>query len=334
MRVVILYDRITEGGADPDQIDVLDQAKAVGQALEGLGHESMGLALSMDMNGLIWDLNRIKPDLVFNLVESVEGHGRLLHVAPAVLELLGVRYTGSSADTLYMTSNKLIAKKVMEGAGIRTPRRYPPNRSYNGNIPPKGRYIIKSVWEHASIGLDEDSVIWIEEPRQLFSEMERRKENLGGACFAECYIEGREFNLSLLTSRQGPEVLPPAEIRFHDYPDGKGKIIDYKAKWDHASFEYGHTIRSFEFAESDRPLLFRLGELAKACWYLFGVRGYARVDFRVDRDNVPWVLEVNANPCLSPDAGFAAAVLRRGLDFNQVVERIISEAETQSGHSY
>lgn len=327
MRIVILYDGIAETGDHPDQIDVLEQAKAVGRALTELGHESLRSTLSMDMKALIQDLNRVKPDLVFNLVESVEGHGRLLHLAPAVLELLGVPYTGSSADTLYMTSNKLVAKKVLEGAGIRTPQSYLPNGLQNRNIPPSGHYIIKSTWEHASVGLDEDSVLRIEDPKQLFSEMERRKEKLGGDCFAEPYIEGREFNLSLLTSRQGPEVLPPAEIRFHNYPDGKWKIIDYKAKWDHASFEYDHTSRSFEFPESDQPLLFRLGTLAKTCWGLFRVQGYARIDFRVDQDNVPWVLEINANPCLSPDAGFAAAVLRGGLDFNQMLERIIREAE-------
>ena len=334
MKVVILYDRIAENGAHPDQIDVLEQAKAVARALEELGHESVRLALSMDMNALVQDLNRLKPDLVFNLVESVEGHDRLLHLAPTVLELLGVRYTGSSADTLYMTTNKLIAKKMLEGAGIRTPQSYIPNGLRHKNTLPGGHYIIKSTWEHASIGLDEDSVLQTEDSEQLVSEMERRREKLGGACFAERYIEGREFNLSLLTSRQGPEVLPPAEIRFHNYPEGKWKIVDYKAKWDSASFEYDHTSRSFEFPERDQPLLLRLAALAKSCWDLFRLQGYARVDFRVDQDNVPWVLEVNANPCLSPDAGFAAAVLHRGLNFTQVVERIIHEAESQPGHSY
>jgi len=327
MRVVIVHDRIAEtAAATADQMDVLEQAKAVGRALGDLGHESMCLALSMDMNALARDLRRLKPDLVFNLVESVEGHGRLLHLAPALLELLGIRYTGSSADTLYMTSNKLITKRILAGAGIPTPPGSLTNGWHPGSTPPKGHYIIKSTWEHASIGLDGDSVIRIENPQQLFSEIERRKDMLGGACFAERYIEGREFNLSLLTSEKGPEVLPPAEIRFQSYPPGKWKIIDYKAKWDHASFEYDHTKRRFEFPERDQPLLSRLGVMAKTCWDLFGIRGYARVDFRVDRDNRPWVLEINANPCLAPDAGFAAALRRGGLDFNQAIERIIREA--------
>ena len=83
--------------------------------------------------------------------------------------------------------------------------------------------------------------------------------------------------------------------------------------------------RSFQFPPEDSPLLDRMADLAKRCWHLFGLHGYARVDFRVDHDNNPWILEVNANPCLSPDAGFAATAARAGLPFGEVVERIVNE---------
>ena len=141
--------------------------------------------------------------------------------------------------------------------------------------------------------------------------MSRLQEKQGGECFAEAYIDGREFNLSLLASKAGPQVLPPAEIRFEDYPEGKTRIVGYRAKWHESSFEYLHTVRSFEFPPEDDELLSRLKDLAVRCWSLFDLRGYARVDFRVDRDGRPWVLEVNVNPCLSPDAGFFAAAATR-----------------------
>ena len=70
-------------------------------------------------------------------------------------------------------------------------------------------------------------------------------------------------------------------------------------------------------------MLATLKELALRCWKLFGLRGYARIDFRVDREGKPWILEVNANPCLSPDAGFSAATLRAGLTFPDVLRRIL-----------
>ncbi len=325
MKVVIIHDRMAEKGANPDQLDVLAQAKAVAQALEDLGHESMRLGLTMDFKAFKVQIERLRPDLVFNLVESVEGHGRLIHLAPTLLELLDIPYTGSPADALYETSNKLIAKKALVQAGIRTPATFLPDGSGHRDPAPKGAYIIKSTWEHASIGIDDGSVLLVDDPQELFGEMERRRQGLGGTCFAETYIEGREFNLSLLASQDGPEVLPPAEIRFSEYPGGKWKIVDYRAKWDHASLEYAHTHRSFEFPEGDQPLLFGLATLAKECWELFGLRGYARVDFRVDKDNRPWVLEINANPCLSPDAGFVAAATQRGIDFTLIVERIIHD---------
>ena len=103
-----------------------------------------------------------------------------------------------------------------------------------------------------------------------------------------------------------------AEMLFVDYPAGKRRIVDYAAKWHSGSFEFCNTVRRFEFDETDRPLLAQLEDIARTCWRLFGLRGYARVDCRVDTAGRPWVLEVNVNPCLSPDAGFAAAVERRG----------------------
>jgi D-alanine-D-alanine ligase len=184
------------------------------------------------------------------------------------------------------------------------------------------------VWEHASVGLEESSVLSVKSSGQLLAEMEKRHDQLGGDCFAEQFIDGREFNLSILASQEGPEVLPPAEMRFVDYPPGKWKVVGYRAKWDDASFESLHTQRSFEFAKSDRPLLQNLADTAKRCWHLFDLKGYARVDFRVDEENQPWVLEINANPCLSPDAGFVAAASQAGLSYRQVVERIIQDAES------
>ena len=170
------------------------------------------------------------------------------------------------------------------------------------------------------------------------AEMNVRRESLGGECFAEAYIEGREFNLSLLASedlkggpvsvgrgKSCPEVLPPAEIRFDSYPAGKVRVVGYRSKWDEDSFEFTHTPRSFDFPDCDNALLVDLKDLALRCWELFDLRGYARVDFRVDGAGRPWILEVNANPCLSPDAGFAAAAARAGLPFTEVLNRIIGD---------
>jgi GNAT superfamily N-acetyltransferase len=100
-------------------------------------------------------------------------------------------------------------------------------------------------------------------------------------------------------------------------------MVGYRAKWDPASFEYQHTPRRFDFPPEDTPLLLRLRELCLQCWELFTLGGYARVDFRVDHQGNPWILEVNANPCLSPDAGFAAALGQAGISFDQAIAQIL-----------
>jgi D-alanine-D-alanine ligase len=150
-----------------------------------------------------------------------------------------------------------------------------------------------------------------------------RERKTGRPHFIEKFIDGREFNLTLLAGPHGPQVLPPAEIEFVGFPSDKPRIVGFSAKWDDASFEYSHTPRRFDFPTQDAPLLDKMCSLATRCWNLFGMRGYARVDFRVDESTQPWILEVNANPCLAPDAGFAAAVERAGIRYNDAIQRIL-----------
>ena len=327
MKAVILHDRIPPD-ANFDHQDVLYQSEAIANFLIELGYEPVEISVSLNLKELIEGLKAVNPSIVFNLVESIEGQGRLIHLIPSMLDYLKLPYTGSKTEPLFLTSNKIIAKKLLIKAGILTsPALSLEKLKYNKNVKANGLYIIKSVWEHASQGIDEHSVIKVENNDQLFKAIQSKEDQLGGECIAEQYIEGREFNLSLLASPKGPEVLPPGEIIFEDYPQEKIKIVCYRAKWVEGSFEYLHTPRTFEFSSlQDYALLRRLKKIAKKCWNLFEVHGYARVDFRVDACNNPFVLEVNANPCISPDSGFVAAAAQAGISMKQVIERIIGDA--------
>jgi len=291
-----------------------------------MGWEPVRATLHLNLAALAATLKATAPSFIFNLVESLEGDGRLIHIAASLLDTLGVVYTGAPADALYVTSNKRLAKRWLERWGMPTPESYSEADLRGADRPLGGRYILKSAWEHASIGLGPDSIVAPESSLELLAELERRLPALGGEGFAESYVDGREFNISLLASAEGPEVLPPAEMRFVDYPPEKPKMVDYRAKWEEASFEFQHTRRSFDFPDGDRSLLLRLADLARKCWGLFGLRGYARVDFRVDEAGRPWVLEINANPCISPDAGFVAAAERKGLSYRGLVERILQDS--------
>jgi D-alanine-D-alanine ligase len=327
MKIAVIHGAVA-AGADPDEQDVLVQAAAVSEGLTALGHEPVTVPVTLDLEAAAQRLANLHVDLAFNLVESLGGRGCLIHLVPSLLDALGIPYTGASAEAMMLTSNKLLAKQWLAASGLPTPRWITASEMQEASKI-SGPWLIKSVWEHASIGLDEDSVVMDAHWKVLQAEMERRCGKLGGACFAEAYIDGREFNLSLLAgggSLGCAEVLPAAEIRFDAYPPGKARVVGYRSKWQEDSFEYHHTPRSFVFPGSDAALLERLGELTLACWRLFRLRGHARVDFRVDPTGQPWILEVNANPCLSPDAGFAAAAREAGLSLAEALRRIIADA--------
>jgi D-alanine-D-alanine ligase len=121
-------------------------------------------------------------------------------------------------------------------------------------------------------------------------------------------------------------VLPPAETLFVGYPPDRPRIVDYEAKWAEGSFAYHNTPRRFAFGPEDRALVDELAALALRAWTLFGLAGYARVDFRVDAAGRPWILEVNTNPCIAPDAGFFAAAAEAGLSYQAMVARIVAAA--------
>jgi D-alanine-D-alanine ligase len=330
MRVAIVHDDVGPGDT-PDALDVLDQARAVQDAVAALGHTAECFPCTLDLAGVMDRLTAWKADLVFNLVESLEGKGRLIHLPPFCLDAMGIPYTGASAEAMLFTSNKVMAKKWMAAAGIPTPAWVGPYPETVGQAAMSGKrpdtWIIKSVWEHASIGLDEKSLLDGATPERAFSLLAARASQLGGSCFAERFIDGREFNLTLLAGTKDVQVMPPAEIVFEGYGADMPRIVDYAAKWEKNTFGYQHTVRRFDFPPVDEPLIDALAVLARRCWEAFGLGGYARVDFRVDAEGRPWVLEVNANPSLSPDAGYAAALAQAGLPFTEAVRRIIGDVQ-------
>lgn len=329
MKILILHGEVAPE-AGQDEQDTLVQVEAVARGLQALGHAPATLPLGLDLASAAAALAAQKPDLVFNLVESLAGRGGLILLAPALLDALGWPYTGAGTAAMTLTSNKLLAKQWLAAAGLPTPPWFPAAELRPG-LPIAGPWIVKSVWEHASLDLDEDSVLAAATAETLAAHWTARRGALGGEALAEAFIDGRELSLSLLEGPEGPEVLPPAEIRFDGYPPGKVRVVGYRAKWEEGSFEYVHTPRCFDFPAADAPLLERLRELARRCWHHFGLAGYARVDFRIDHRGEPWILEVNANPCLSPDAGFQAAARRAGLGFGEVLARIIARPGAPQG---
>lgn len=262
-----------------------------------------------------------RPDCVFNLVESVSGTSRLIHLPPIYLEELRVPYTGCPAHAIELSNDKVLAKRILDLLNAPTPRWSTPKTMVPGG---DGIWIVKAQHEHASFGMSQANVVRgttaaIELAAKLADEHKID-------WMIEEFVDGREFNVSVVESIRGPRVLPIAEILFENYTDGMHKIIDYKAKWDEQSFEYKNTNRCYDFAPADGPLLQALRDITLKVWSGFDLRGWARIDFRVDKQGVPWVVDVNANPDLSLDAGFMAAAARANIAPHEAIGMITDAA--------
>ena len=318
-RIVLLHDAAAAAGR-PDSSDTLLEAAAIAAALGRLGYEAPLLPVGLDLGSLERMLGALVPHAVFNLVESLEGRGRLLSVVPALLASLGVPFTGCSADALAATSHKVAAKRLLRQAEIATP-------AVLAAAAGDGMWIVKSVFEHASLGLDDSSVV--AGAQAAGRVLEARRAEFGGDWFAERFVPGRELNVGIVAAPEGARVLPVAELRFEGFPADKPEIVGYAAKWHVDSFEYRHTVRSFGV---EPELAARAERLALACWELFALDGYARVDFRVDASGMLFVLEINANPCLAPDAGFAAALAEAGIGFDEAIGWLIADARRRAPH--
>ncbi|OBY27139.1 D-alanine--D-alanine ligase family protein [Leisingera sp. JC1] len=301
-------------GDDPDERDTRDTAEAIRAALSRQGFDARLAHVSGLPATLPWAV-KDRPGLVFNMVEAIDRDmQRAAEVLP-LLEEVGIPYTGCSAAAQLAALSKTAQKSLMSRHGLPTPT-WPQSGPALAKL---GRVIVKSVTEHASLGIDAQSVV---SGAHATEEIVSREARFGGRFFAEEYIPGREFNLSLLECREGVKMLPAAEILFQDFTSDAPRIVDYAAKWDETAHSYHHTPRRFTFPDSDNALLDQLADLARRTWQVFGLSGYARVDFRVDEDGRPWILEVNTNPCLAPDAGFAAAAEQAGMGYDALIAHL------------
>jgi D-alanine-D-alanine ligase len=314
-RCCIIYNQ-PRPNALADELDVLDQVEHIEKHMIELGIEVYRKGITENFMVEIAALAEEKPDFVFNLVESINNKGELIYFVPALLNMYKIPYSGNSHESIFITTNKSLASKTMKNAGINNPGSYKASQ-YKELIPGR-KYIVKPIWEDGSLGITADSV-FVCEPGY-----EEKLRNFDDAhYFIEDFIDGREFNVSVLAGKDGPQTMPPAELVYDSAWDDRPKIIDFKAKWEMDSFEYVNTPR--EFPDLKPELLANLSSVAVKCWNLFGLKGYARVDVRTDSNDNIFVIEINGNPCISPDSGYVAATKMAGLEFTEVVQRIIDD---------
>ncbi len=315
---VILHNRLSATPA-PDEADVLAQVELVDEALGELGYKCIVRDIGPDLYGDILKIKNLSPVFVFNLVETVFEKSELLSVVPSILGAMELSYTGVSDEGLFLTTRKTLAKKIMKERGILTPEWFS-SVDTEFKLDPSRKFIFKPVSEEGSVCLDEDAVFRGSDAGRLFGKPGMDLRNY----FVEEFIEGREFNLSVTGKPGNYTVYPVAEMLFNNFPEGKERILGYRAKWNEDSFEYKNTCREFGTLENDPELQQKLIATACRCGDVFSLSGYFRIDFRVDGNGQPYVLEINGNPCISPDSGFIAATEKAGLNRTEVIRRIIA----------
>jgi D-alanine-D-alanine ligase len=320
MRVVVLHLDL-DSQAPPEVEDSLLTARQIAEALSGRGHQVSLVPFNSDFEAFERTVSNCNPEVVFNMVEHALGQDQLSAVAPAYLEQMGLRYTGGGAAAIVATCDKPFAKEIMRAAGLPTPD-WAVGPSWRG-LEHGRRYIVKSATEDASLGLDDGAVVMSD---AVLTRAEECFEAYGGRWFAEAYVEGREFNISIMEDDGELRVLPLAEITFENWTPGKPRIVGYNAKWADDSEESMNSARSFGVEKECPALAAELTRLTREAWTLFGNRGFARVDFRVDEKGRPFILEVNPNPALDEDAGFAVACAKAGYGYGDTLEKIIAAA--------
>jgi D-alanine-D-alanine ligase len=307
----------TEVGGDRDE--VVDQVAA---ALSHR-HDVTVTEVHDDVGALVAELERRRPDLVFNLVEELAGNLQGDAGVAAILELLGIPFTGTGAGDLYLRQDKALSKKLLAFDGVLYPSFavFSPDADFEtgGNLRPP--LFVKPLRGDASIGIGPDALV--RDSRELMERVLAIHREQGDSALAEEYIEGRELYVGILGNRD-PEALPPVELDLSGLPEGTPLVAHRAVKFDEEVWkEHGVEARVADLPDEMRA---RLQKVAIQAYRALRVRDYGRVDLRLTDTGDIYVLEVNANCYLEADCEFVLAASALGYDQRRLVERIVELA--------
>jgi len=329
LKVLALFDTAGTPPADQDfsrELQTADwKAEAnVIDALKRLGHEVRTLGV-FDEPGLILDeVKAHPPDVVFNLTEHFHNRSAYDQNVASLLEMLGVRCTGSGPTGLTLCKNKGMTKEILAYHRIRFPAYaiFPPGATVRKPKRLSFPLFIKPLQEEASYGISQDSFV---ENDQAFEERVRFiHERMNQDALAEEYIDGRELYVSILGNRR-LQVFPLREVIFSAIPEGRPKFSTFKAKWDDA-YRQRWGIQNIFAEPLPEGMAERITQICKKVYRVLRIQGYGRIDLRVSRDGDIAILEANPNPNLADDDEFAQSALKTGLSYDGLIQRILGLA--------
>ena len=318
MKIGVLFDGISALGTNPDLM-ILESVEAIEDAISDWGHEHVRVPVNPD-GRWVERVRKANFDLVFNLCEGIDGIAAFEPMVISVLELFGIPFTGNTSGTAAMCLNKNVVNTLLDRAGLPVPR-WSLSRRGVKTASVGFPAICKPAAEDASIGIEQRSVV--RSSRALNARIAAMHERWDEVVIQR-YVDGREVNVGIVDD----QVLPIAEINFGDMPRGMWKIVSYQSKWITGSEE---DLGATPTCPADLPPKLRteIEQIAITAWRAVGGQGYGRVDLRIDADGRPWLLEVNPNPDISPDAGLARMARAAGMDYNALIRRVCEAGLTQ-----
>ena len=304
---------------------VLVEVSAVSAALTNLGmaYRVKGISAFAELPDV---LKASRERIVFNLIEGFHEQAVNACYVPALCQAFGKVCTGSESPCLFLSLDKWKTKILLQSAGLSCPLGFmvPIGGSVKDAASGEGSWIVKPLASDASEGISPASVV--RGGAKALAEVVRKiHEEQRQPALVERFIDGREFNVALLQKDGEVRPLPVAEIDFSAFGPDRPRIVDYAAKWLADSFEYKNTPRKIP-ASLKPELAEAIQRAALAAWDALGCADYARVDFRLTEKEEPLILEVNANPDISPDAGFAAALTAAEISYDQFVTILMKNA--------
>jgi len=324
-RVLVAYSPTRIGrdktGRERLEEHILSTVSDVTQALREKGHKVETSPLRRDPRRFLAFVQRFRPDAVFNLCEGVQGDATLEKNAVALFELRRLRYTGNPCLALGICLEKSLTKRLLRTARIDTPdfAVVPVGEELSEHV--ELPVIVKPALSDGSLGITARSVCKTMEALRKRIAYVHRKFRQGA--LVERYITGRELQVALLGNEE-PQILAVAELSYAGLPKGMPRICSYAAKWRPYSQYYRHTNPVLP-AKLKEPVQRRIETAALRTFRMLGLRGYARVDFRMRRDR-PQVIDVNPNPDISADAGLARAARQARLTYADLCDRIVELA--------
>lgn len=307
------------------------QDKVVGQvcdALTELGHTPVPVGVYERVFDLLKALEKAKPDLVFNVCETFADDYRLEVNVAAVMEMAGMKFTGSGTAGLLLAQSKILTKQLLEYHEVPTPRFL----TFDGDaFEAFGRMsfplIVKPARTDASLGIGKHSVVsdWEELTRRV---REIRK-TFNDESLAEEFIDGREMYVGVLGDGSRSEILPILELNWGKWDPSVPKVSDREVKFADLGDDGPYLMHAKDLPSELRARIERSALLA---FRALKLHDYARVDFRIsDKTGEAYVLEVNPNPYLEKDSELGMAAEERGLSYPQLISRIIESAAIRYG---